>query len=280
MRSLLLVIIAIVFYGCTSTSEIAIQSIPKKAKVYNAQTEEFIGETPIVIKHKFDNNPYSPKCELLPPFAVIWVDGSHIIDEDEKLVCPDKKYVVTLTQNTFSKPKRYKLVEPKEEWETHFYLGVNYTATLFTINTVGTQSSKNDEYTHNRNYKLGFISDKNNRLEFDYLDIDESDYSFAVFSLNTVVPFYDDKITPFFKLGLGSYSYSSNDESYGNLIYNLGLGFLFPVTEDIEFETDFTRVRSFDYVNLAKRGKFGDGLDPLDSEVKNYNLSMGVKYKF
>lgn len=277
MRSFIFLVFVLFFYGCNKTSQIDLRSDPNGAKVYDTKTNQYLGRTPVELTYIYDSNPKTPPCEVMRPITVIWGDEDAKVTERSLIVCPNKDYKVFIDQVAFSKAKNYKIVESKEVWSIRPYLGVNMESSQidFAIASADTLDSVSSTYV----YKIGFIDEKNNRLEVNFTTYDFEENELSLYSLDTIIPFYEGQVKPYFKFGVGYHNYEYDLVEYSNINYNLGMGFLSKLSKSIELDVGFSNKRHLNYSSLSKGFGF-DGVDGLDSKIDLKSIVMGVNYKF
>lgn len=276
MKTLILVVVAFLFYGCNSTSQLELSSSPNGAKIYDTTTNQYLGRTPLELTYIYDSDPKTPKCELLRPITAIWGDNEAKVTERSLIVCPGKDYKMLIGKVAFSKAKNYKLVENDEVWNINPYIGVSLDSSHIVFDT-SDLSQKSNSTTYR--YKIGFIDEDDNRFEINYAlyDFEENDMSF--YSLDTIIPFYEEQVRPYFKFGLGYHNYEYDLEEYSSVNYNFGLGVLGSMSESIEVDLGISTKRHLNTSSLAKSAGF-KGVDSPDSKLDLKTIVMGVNYKF
>lgn len=282
MRYLIFLIVVLFFQACSNSSKIEVKTLPEGAKVYDKNSNTFMGRSPLELTYLYDNDPDTPKCEKLPPLTAIWGNNDAIITERDIIVCQGKDYIVTINQNSFKRPKNLKLIENEKEWKFRPYLGTSIISSnikLDILDSTKTNFAVNDSgYL----YKIGFIDNDNNRLEVNYtlLQLDERDLN--LYSLDTIIPITSLRVKlaePYFKFGLGYFDYSYNEQQYSSAVYMLGVGVLGYISKNIEVELGLSNTQHINYSSIAHEVGF-KGVEGGDTKINLNNILMGVNLKF
>lgn len=281
MKVLILLLPVFFFFGCNKISQVELRSIPEGAKVYDKNTDKLIAKTPATLTYVFDSDPKTPECEIIPPLTVIWGAKNAVITEKNIIICPNRDYKITLNQYSYKKTPEYRLVEYKEHWSFTPYFGINTISSGIDFDITDTDeslSSKDSSYL----YKLGFVDNKNNRLEINYssLLLDEKDLN--LYSLDTVIPILrlkDENVEPYFKFGLGYANYTNATTDYTMPTYSLGFGFYGYITKSLELEVGLSSVSHLNYGSFAEEIGF-NGIESVESKLELTNILMGFNYKF
>ncbi len=282
MRYLIFFIGILFFQACSNSSKVEVRSIPEGAKIYDTKSKKMIGKEPLELTYLYDNDPDTPKCEILPPLTAVWGNYDAIITERDIVVCQGKDYIVTINQSSFRKPKELKAVENEQEWRFRPYLGSSIVASNIKLDILdGTKKSfalNNSGYL----YKIGFIDNSNNRLEINYtlLQLDERDLN--LYSLDTIIPITSLRVKlaePYFKFGLGYFDHTYNEEQYSSAVYMLGVGVLGYISKNIEVELGLSNTQHINYSSIAQEAGF-KGVEGGETKIHLNNILMGVNLKF